>query len=560
MHGTKGELWTVLITSTKRSGKETEWTGQLGHMDPRPVPDRRHERRRRATLGPFLVCSPRVLAKVHSFILVGIDAVPCEVECDVSQRGLSRTTLVGLAQAAVKESVERVRRAMINTGFAFPLHTVLINLAPADVKKDGPSLDLPIAVGLLRATNFLRDDRHREYLLAGELALDGRLRRIKGALSLAILAKRLGFKGVVLPEENAREAAVVDGIDVYPMAPLGQAAAFLNGLSLPDPYRSDGQPYTSSAATGPLDFADVKGQEAVKRAIVTACAGNHNLLLIGPPGTGKSMLAQRMPGILPPLTRAESLETTRVYSALGLLPDGVALLDQRPVRTPHHSATAQALVGGGSNPRPGEVSLAHHGILFLDELPEFQRHVLETLRQPLESGDMIVARVNGSCRFPAKFMLVAAMNPSASGYADDSGRGRDKYLAKLSGPLLDRIDIHVEVPAVPYIELTNRRPGTDSAAMRAAVARARQVQHDRFGDGTTTNARMDSRQLRQHADLSDGCLLMMKQVMDELGLSARAYDKVRRVARTLADLVGAEQISEDHLAEAVQYRLLDRRF
>jgi magnesium chelatase family protein len=284
-----------------------------------------------------------------------------------------------------------------------------------------------------------------------------------------------------------------------------------------------------------------------------------NILMVGPPGTGKSMLAQRMPGILPPLTQLESLETTRIYSALGLLPDGIALMDQRPVRTPHHSATAQALVGGGSNPRPGEVSLAHHGILFLDELPEFQRYVLEMLRQPLEAGDVTVARVNGSVKFPAKFMLVAAMNPTASGYKNDDGRARDKYLAKLSGPLLDRIDIHVEVPSVPYQELTSKRAGTDSKTMREQVARARNVQTSRFGDGTT-NARMDSRQLRAHCELSDNCMLLMKQAMDELGLSARAYDKVRRVARTLADMEGAASIGEMHIAEAVQYRLLDRKF
>ncbi len=500
-----------------------------------------------------------MLAKIHSFVLVGIDAIACEVEADVSQRGLAKVTLVGLPQAAVKESVERVRRAIINSGYAFPGHAVLINLAPADVKKEGPSLDLPVAIGLLRATNFIQNDNHRDYLIAGELALDGRLRRIKGALSLALLAKALGKKGVILPEENRREAAVVEGIEVYPVSSLGQAVSFLNEQLPLTSYELDGEPYAVSAISSPLDFTDVRGQEAVKRAITIAAAGSHNILMVGPPGTGKSMLAQRMPGILPPLTRLESLETTRIYSALGLLPDGIALMDQRPVRTPHHSATAQALVGGGSNPRPGEVSLAHHGILFLDELPEFQRYVLEMLRQPLEGGDVTVARVNGSVKFPAKFMLVAAMNPTASGYAATDSRARDKYLSKLSGPLLDRIDIHVEVPAVPYQELTSRRAGTDSKTMRDQVTRARQIQQKRFGDGTT-NARMDSRSLRTHCDLNETCMLLMKQAMDEMGLSARAYDKVRRVARTLADMESETAINENHIAEAVQYRLLDRKF
>jgi magnesium chelatase family protein len=506
-----------------------------------------------------------MLAKTESFILSGIDALLCEVEVDANQSGVEKTVVVGLAQAAVKESIERVRRAIINSGFPFLANKLLINLAPADVKKEAVGLDLPMALGVLRATKCLNTDRHREFLVAGELALDGRVRKIKGALSLALLAKEKKFRGVIVPQENAREAAVVTGVEVYPVTTLAQAVAFLSDALPLEPFELNGEAYEQSKLSANLDFGEVRGQEAVKRAITIACGGSHNLLMIGPPGTGKSMLAARIPGILPPLDRNESLETTRIYSAMGLLPAGVALMDERPVRTPHHSATAQALIGGGSIPRPGEVSLAHHGILFLDELPEFTRQVLETLRQPMESGQVTISRVYGTINFPAQFMLVAAMNPTASGYnAAGSGNSsapprRDKYMEKISGPLLDRIDLHIEVPAVPYRELTGKRPGTDSATMRQAVFKARAAQARRFGTGMS-NARMDSKQLRAFCDLSEGCLRLLQQAMEEMGLSARAYDKVRRVARTIADIDGADQIGEMHLAEAIQYRLLDRKF
>ncbi len=510
-----------------------------------------------------------MLAKVRSFVLQGIEALDCEVEVDIAQKDYGDPLIVGLANAAVREALDRIQTAMINSGYTWPERKLLVNLAPADIKKDGSSLELPIALGILHANKVIQGDRHKSFLVAGELALDGSVRPIKGALSLAMLAAETGTTGVLIPTANAREAAVVPDIEVYAIDSLAAMVGFLNGQLDLTPETPEHLEDVDVTALYEVDFADVRGQEIAKRAMTIAAAGYHNVLLLGPPGAGKTMLCQRLPTIMPPLSRREALETSQIYSACGLLPKGASLMRQRPVRMPHHSASGPALVGGGSIPRPGEVSLAHHGILFLDELPEFQRHVLETLRQPLESGVVTVARSHASVSFPARFMLVAAMNPTAAGKGNLDRRkaksteiqAMDKYMGKLSGPLLDRIDIHLEVPAVTYRDLTSKTPGTTSAQMRQAVEGARRVQAQRFGDGgTITNASMKTRDLQKYGVLDDVCLRLMKQAMEELGLSARAFDKVRRLARTIADLDGADSISAVHLTEAIGYRLLDRKY
>jgi magnesium chelatase family protein len=508
-----------------------------------------------------------MLFKALSAAVFGIDAYQVEVEVDISA-GMPNFTTVGLPDAAVRESRERIKSAIKNCGLDFPFQNITVNLAPADVKKEGSGFDLPIALGILGTTGALLKNELKNTLFLGELSLDGGLRPIKGALSIATMARQKGLRKMVVPLENAREAAVVQDVEVFGLRSLPEVLDLINETREFKPARVNTAEMLAQASQYTVDFRDVKGQLHAKRAIEVATAGGHNILMIGPPGAGKTMLAKRIPTILPPLTFDEAIQTTKIHSVAGMLEAGAGLVGTRPFRAPHHTISDAGLIGGGVVPRPGEVSMANNGVLFLDELPEFQRNVLEVLRQPLEDGLVTIARAAMTLTFPARFMLAAAMNPCPCGFFNDPSRECtctppiiQRYVSKISGPLLDRIDIHIDMPAVRFQELRQEAGGEVSDAIRARVMKTRERQLRRFqGEKIYCNAQMSSRQIRKYCNIAPDSERLLESAMTRLGLSARAHDRILKVSRTIADLEGVENISTTHISEAIQYRSLDRSY